>query len=109
MVQGSQDGVETLKLSGSLGGAEHGLDLRERIDVLLWEKEPTVVIDLTRVVRIDSAFVGHLLECHVNLRARGGNLVVVARGLPREILRLSRLDEMLDVRGQVTRSDSKPS
>ena len=89
--------VEILELAGPLGGHEGGLDLRERFDVLLWEEDPAVIVDLSQLARIDSGFVGHLLECRVNVRARGGRLALVARNLPLEVLRLARLDELFEI------------
>jgi anti-sigma B factor antagonist len=88
-------GVIRLSIEGELDAVTVS-DLRTEIEKLLMRQIGRVEVDLSQLRMLDSSGVGALVSLYKQVRARGGEMVVVGlRDQPLAIFRLLRLDRVM--------------
>jgi len=71
--------------------------MRDRLVVALRQKPAQVTADLSEVTYIDTSALATLVEAFRNARQQGTRLVVTGlRGQPRDLLSVTRLDQLFD-------------
>jgi anti-anti-sigma factor len=105
--------IDVLEISGRAASLEEASELRQAFDDLLDVAEPAVILDLTGLAWMDSGFMGQLMVCLDRTRKRHGRLLLVATGLPRDLLRMAGLESVFEIfrtRTEAVRSfDLQPS
>ncbi len=91
------DGIMVLAISRDLKGPAE-LTLKERIDSLVKDGHRQILVDLKGLPYLDSTGLGRLIRAHISVRQAGGRvrLCNVSRRVM-DLLRLSRLDTVLDI------------
>ena len=89
--------VDVLELDGRLGSLTEAPRLRQRIVELAIANEPRIVLDMTGLKRVDSGFIGELLECRDRVLKRRGQLRLVLTGAPRDMCLMARLDTIFEI------------
>lgn len=91
----NEAGVIRLSIEGELDAVTVS-DLRTEIEKLLMRQIGRVEVDLSRLRMLDSSGVGALVSLYKQVRARGGEVVVLGlRDQPLAIFRLLRLDRVM--------------
>jgi anti-sigma B factor antagonist len=91
----NETGVVRLAIQGELDAVTVA-DLRTEIEKLLMRQLGRVEVDLSQLRMIDSSGVGALVSLYKQVRARGGEVVVIGlRDQPLAIFRLLRLDRVM--------------
>ena len=91
----NEAGVIRLSIEGELDAVTVS-DLRTEIDKLLMRQIGRVEVDLSQLRMLDSSGVGALVSLYKQVRARGGEVVVLGlRDQPLAIFRLLRLDRVM--------------
>jgi anti-sigma B factor antagonist len=89
------NGVIRLVIEGELDAVTVS-DLRTAIEKLLMQHVGRVEVDLSELRMLDSSGVGALVSLYKQVRARGGEVVVIGlRDQPLAIFRLLRLDRVM--------------
>ena len=89
------DGTATLRIEGELDAVTIP-EIRPTIDVLIAERHPRIVVDLSALRLIDSSGVGSLVFLYKKAKEYGGVVTVAgARDQPLSIFKLLRLDRVL--------------
>jgi anti-sigma B factor antagonist len=106
----NEAGVIRLSIEGELDAVTVS-DLRAEIEKLLMRQIGRVEVDLSQLRMLDSSGVGALVSLYKQVRARGGEVVVLGlRDQPLAIFRLLRLDRVMvgaELKTPVTPSASK--
>ena len=91
----NEAGVIRLSIEGELDAVTVS-DLRIEIEKLLMRQIGRVEVDLAQLRMLDSSGVGALVSLYKQVRARGGEVVVLGlRDQPLAIFRLLRLDRVM--------------
>jgi anti-sigma B factor antagonist len=91
----NEAGVIRLSIEGELDAVTVS-DLRVEIEKLLMRQIGRVEVDLSQLRMLDSSGVGALVSLYKQVRARGGEVVVLGlRDQPLAIFRLLRLDRVM--------------
>ncbi len=91
------EGVVVLTFDSPAHLVRHSLELSQLRLKVLEQKDTKVLIDLSRVSRIDSAGLGALLTCYSHAVRHQGMLKLLNPSEPvQELLRLTRLDGVLE-------------
>ena len=91
----NEAGVIRLSIEGELDAVTVS-DLRAEIEKLLMRQIGRVEVDLSQLRMLDSSGVGALVSLYKQVRARGGEVVVLGlRDQPLAIFRLLRLDRVM--------------
>ncbi len=91
----NEAGVIRLSIEGELDAITVA-DLRNEIEKLLMRQIGRVEVDLSMLRMLDSSGVGALVSLYKQVRARGGEVVVLGlRDQPLAIFRLLRLDRVM--------------
>jgi anti-sigma B factor antagonist len=91
----NEAGVIRLSIEGELDAVTVS-DLRTEIERLLMQPIARVEVDLAQLRMLDSSGVGALVSLYKQVRARGGEVVVLGlRDQPLAIFRLLRLDRVM--------------
>jgi anti-sigma B factor antagonist len=106
----NEAGVIRLSIEGELDAVTVS-DLRVEIEKLLMRQIGRVEVDLSQLRMLDSSGVGALVSLYKQVRARGGEVVVLGlRDQPLAIYRLLRLDRVMvgaELKTPATPSSSK--
>jgi len=106
----NEAGVIRLSIEGDLDAVTVS-DLRAEIEKLLMRQIGRVEVDLSQLRMLDSSGVGALVSLYKQVRARGGEVVVLGlRDQPLAIFRLLRLDRVMvgaELKTPATPSSSK--
>ena len=71
-------------------------EVQRYVDAVLRENQRKVIMDLSRLERMDSLGVGTIVSCSAKLRKSGGELRVAgAWGVVDELLKLTRVDQIV--------------
>ena len=87
-----------LDLSGDIEIGEGEVELRERVNALLENKQRHILLNFANVTCVDSAGVGELVACYKRTTAENGALKLL--NLPErvsDLLRLTRLRELFSI------------
>ena len=91
------DGITILKVDGAINddnASELTDELADRIDNGL----TSLIVDCSKLTSISSMGLSTLLLLHNRMRRRGGQMKITnLQGQTREVVKLTRLDEVLDV------------
>lgn len=110
-----QHGIVVLELAGPLQMGVECKQLELAFDALLQENHTRVVMDLSRVTKLDSGGLGRLVNCFSRLKVAGGALRLAgASRMIDGVLKLTHADHFLKVYPTVldaaaSFSDSSPS
>lgn len=88
--------VDVLDLRGRPGVRNVSV-LRKRVRTLVDAGEPLLVLDLSRVNDLDSAWLGELVACRERVRKHDGVIKIVANHGPRDLLVASGLDRLFEI------------
>ena len=87
-----------LTVSGSLDAGPHADAFRQVLQDLLDRGHVRLVLDLDAVHFLDSAGLGEIVAARRRCRERGGALALARpRGKPRDLIALTRVDELVPV------------
>ncbi len=90
--------VVILDLSGDIVIGEGEVELRERVNALLENKQRHILLNFANVTRVDSAGVGELVACYKRTTAANGALKLLNLPEPvSDLLRLTRLRELFEI------------
>ncbi len=90
--------VVILDLSGDIVIGEGEVELRERVNALLENKQRHILLNFANVTCVDSAGLGELVACYKRTTAENGVLKLL--NLPEPVsdhLRLTRLRELFEI------------
>jgi anti-anti-sigma factor len=90
--------VDVLDVRGR-PGAGNVEALRDQVLALIRAGEPLLVLNLSRVKRLDSAWLGELVACRERLRKHSGTIKIVAGEPLRELFVVSGLDRLFEIHG----------
>jgi anti-anti-sigma factor len=90
--------VDVLEVSGRPSAENVGV-LRDTVRELIQAGEPLLVLDLSRVNDLDSAWLGELVACRERLRKHSGTIKIVARTGLRDLFVASGLDRLFEIYG----------
>ncbi len=94
--QQAANGVMVLKITGRISLGRDSQQVEWQVNELLKEDQKRVVFDLTGVNHLDSTGIGILVMCSARLKKAGGDLRVAgAQGLVSEVLRVTRVDNIV--------------
>ena len=88
--------VDTLEFRGRPEASNVSV-LRDRVQALIEAGEPLLVLDLSRVSDLDSAWLGELVACRERVRKHHGVIKIVAVQGPRDLLVASGLDRLFEI------------
>jgi anti-anti-sigma factor len=88
--------VDILDVRGRPGAGNVSV-LREQVRALIEAGEPLLVLDLSRVSGLDSAWLGELVACRERVRKHDGVIKIVANHDPRDLLVASGLDRLFEI------------
>jgi anti-sigma B factor antagonist len=89
-------GVVVLELTGQLQMGVECKQLELAFDELLREKHARVVLDLSRLTKLDSAGLGKIVNCFSRLKTAGGSLRLAGTtGMIEGVLKLAHADRFL--------------
>ena len=92
-----KEDVLVLQFTSSAQLTRHSPELKALLQGLLEQKDTKVLIDLSRVSRIDSAGLGLLMSCYSHAVSHHGMLKLLRPTAPvEELLRLTRLDSVIE-------------
>jgi len=90
--------VVVLELNGPLQMGVECKRLELAVDELLKEKKMRVVLDLSRVSKVDSGGVGKIVNCLSRLRVAGGTLCLAGvTGMIGGVLKLTQVDRLVKI------------
>jgi anti-anti-sigma factor len=69
--------VTTLLLKGRMVGGEGDNLLRDSVEDLIEAGRVNIILDMVGVPDIDSACLGEILHCHINVSRKGGKFKLV--------------------------------
>ena len=69
--------VTTLFLKGRMVGGEADKLLRDNVEGLVEAGKANIILDMAGVPDIDSACLGEILHCHIDVSRKGGKLKLV--------------------------------
>lgn len=96
-------GIFVLELSGPLQMGVECKQLELAFDELLQERQTRVVVDLSRVTKLDSGGLGKIINCFSRLKTAGGSLRLTGTtGMIDGVLKLAHADRFLKVYSSVT-------
>jgi anti-sigma B factor antagonist len=91
-------GVVVLELVGPLQMGMECTRLGLAIDQLMKEKQKRVVLDFTRVSKVDSGGVGRLVTCFSQFKTAGGVMHLAGiQGMIGGVLRLTKVDRLIKI------------
>lgn len=85
-------------LEGKIMGTSDSLRLRDRLKVLISSGEKNIILDFSKIIRINSPGMGILLSCVTSIRKGGGDFHFVA--LPERVatyFKITKLDTVLKI------------
>lgn len=89
-------GVVVLELTGQLQMGVECKQLDLALDELLREEHARVVLDLSRLTKLDSAGLGKIVNCFSRLKTAGGSLRLAGTtGMIEGVLKLAHADRFL--------------
>jgi anti-sigma B factor antagonist len=89
--------VVVLEFSHPVRLVRQGEELRQLVQGVLEQKDTKVLIDLSRVSRIDSAGLGMLINCYSHAVRNRGMLKLLKPSAPvQNLLRLTRIDSVIE-------------
>ena len=92
-----QDGITILRVDGAINDDNAG-QLTDELGRLIDDGLTNLIVDCTKLTSISSMGLSTLLLLHNRMRRRGGHVKIAnLQGQTREVMRLTRLDEVLDV------------
>jgi anti-sigma B factor antagonist len=90
--------VGILAVAGAVDAGPHADAFRQVVADLIDRGHARLVLDLESVHFLDSAGLGEIVAARRRCRERGGSLVLARpRGKPRDLLALTRVDELVPV------------
>jgi len=93
-----EPGVVVLELNGPLQMGVECKRLELAVDDLLREKKTRVVLDLSKVSKVDSGGVGKIVNCLSRLRIVGGTLCLAGvTGMIGGVLKMTQVDRLVKV------------
>lgn len=76
----------------------HDVKLRESIEQAVNDGAQNILLDMTRVTKLDSSGVGELLSAHTSIRKNGGRLLLVGLSdKPAAVLQVTMLVGVLEL------------
>lgn len=89
-------GITVLELSGPLQMGVECKQLELALDQLIREKQTRVVLDLSKLTKLDSGGLGKLVNCFCRLKTAGGALCLAGTtGMIDGVLKLAHADHFL--------------
>jgi anti-anti-sigma factor len=89
-------GIIVLELSGPLQMGVECKQLELSLDDILREHQTRVVVDLTKVTKLDSCGLGKIVDCFSRLKTAGGSLCLAGTtGMIDGLLKLTHADRFL--------------
>jgi anti-anti-sigma factor len=89
-------GVVILELSGSVKMGPDCRKIDQEVDAMLGKSEHRLVMDLGKVVHIDSSVVGLIVRTHSRLTKAGGALRLAgAKGMVRDVLEMTQVTQVI--------------
>ncbi len=85
-------------LEGKIIGRNDSLRLRDRLKVLISSGDKNIILDFSKIIRINSPGMGILLSCVTSMRKKGGDFHFVA--LPDRVatyFKITKLDTVLKI------------
>src|SRR5919197_5949664 len=100
-------GIAVLHLSGRVSVGRPCQEIEERVEELIQEKTPRVILDLSHVQRVDSTGFGTIVMCAGKLKKAGGELRVAgATGMVEEIAHSSQISKIVPFHASVAEAAS---
>ena|ERR1700674_5765104 len=91
-------GVTVCQFLGSARLIRDSAELRELSSIILQQKDTKVLIDLSKVSRIDSVGLGMLMQCYTHAVNNSGMLKLLNPSVQVErVLKLTRIDSILEM------------
>jgi anti-sigma B factor antagonist len=91
-----EPGITVLVLTGKIALGRESQKIDQQVNELIQAGETKIILDLSGVDYIDSTGVGLITLCAGKTGAAGGKLCVAgAKGLPQNILRLTKVDTIV--------------
>ena len=91
------DGITVLKVDGAIND-DDASELTDEIGNRIDNGLTSLIVDCSNLTSISSMGLSTLLLLHNRMRRRGGHLKIAnLQGQTREVMKLTRLDEVLDV------------
>jgi anti-sigma B factor antagonist len=95
-------GAAIVVINGPLGAGDSERLYERHVGRLIEEGERVLILDLSRVPRIDSIGLGGLVQMFVRMRNRGGNLRLAApTPFVRNVLAITKLSSVFDIHDSV--------
>ena len=89
-------GIIVLELSGPLQMGVECKQLELSLDGVLRDRQTHVVLDLTKVTKLDSCGLGKIVDCFSRLKTAGGSLCLAGTtGMIEGVLKLAHADRFL--------------
>ncbi len=93
-------GVVILDLEGRMGWGDNPARLKERVEDLVGQERIRILINLKNVPFIDTKGIAELVTSQATVQKQGGQLKLAQpSAYTREVLRVTRLDTVLEVFG----------
>ncbi len=92
------EGQPIFYLTGKIMGRSDSLSLRDRLKALISSGEKNVILDFSKIKRINSPGMGILLSCVTSIRKNGGDFHFVA--LPERVatyFKITKLETVLKI------------
>jgi len=92
------EGQPVFYLKGKIMGRSDSLRLRDRLKVLISSGEKNIILDFSKIIRINSPGMGILLSCVTSIRKNNGDFHFVA--LPDRVatyFKITKLDTVLKI------------
>ena len=91
------DGITILRVDGAINDDNAG-ELTDELGLRIDEGLTSLIVDCTNLTSISSMGLSTLLLVHNRMRRRGGHVKIAnLKGQTLEVMKLTRLDEVLDV------------
>jgi len=97
-VEDKIEGQSVFYLEGKIMGRNDSLILRDRLKALISSGEKNIILDFSKIKRINSPGMGILLSCVTSIRKNGGDFHFVA--LPERVatyFKITKLDTVLKI------------
>jgi anti-anti-sigma factor len=103
-------GAAVVLINGPLGAGDSESLYERQVGRLIDEGERVLILDLSRVPRIDSIGVGGLVQMFVRMRRRGGSLKLVSpTPFVRNVLTITKLSTVFEIHDSVDRALITPT
>ena len=91
-------GITVVEITGAITMGQDCDRLGKEFDDLLAQKTTRIILDLSRVHRVDSSGIGRIVLCFSKLKKQGGQLRIAgATGMVANVLKMTTVDKILGV------------